>query len=240
MKVNVIVFCCVCKIDNNWIVRVIGVIIVNRVEDFQEFDVGIQCGLFEIEKIGDEYFIFFIKCKLLKVCIVFFRGFFKDVFNEIECNFQDVMGVVCNVMFYFRLLFGGGVIEMVVFVRLQQFVKSIEGVQQWFYKVVVEVFEVIFWMFIQNVGKFFVRVLIDFWVKYVEGKSLWGVNGDIGLLVDMKEYGVWELEVIKVQSMKIVIEVWFLILFMVLQCINIMQVVCFLFRVDDICSVKKL
>lgn len=42
-------------------------------------------------------------------------------------------------------------------------------------------------------GKSFVCVLIDFCVKYVEGKSIFGVNGDIGIVVDMKEYGVWEL-----------------------------------------------
>jgi len=44
------------KTDNNRIARVTGATIVNRPEELQESDVGTGCGLFEIKKIGDEYF----------------------------------------------------------------------------------------------------------------------------------------------------------------------------------------
>lgn len=42
------------KSDNNRIARATGATIVNRVEDLRESDVGTQCGLFHIEKLGDE------------------------------------------------------------------------------------------------------------------------------------------------------------------------------------------
>ena len=42
------------KSDNNRIARSVGATIVNRVEDLRESDVGTKCGLFHIEKIGDE------------------------------------------------------------------------------------------------------------------------------------------------------------------------------------------
>ena len=42
------------KTDNNRIARAVGATIVNRVEDIRETDVGVGCGLFHIEKIGDE------------------------------------------------------------------------------------------------------------------------------------------------------------------------------------------
>jgi T-complex protein 1 subunit gamma len=42
------------KTDNNRIARAIGATIVNRVDDLKEHDVGTQCGLFSVEKIGDE------------------------------------------------------------------------------------------------------------------------------------------------------------------------------------------
>lgn len=45
------------KMDNNRIARATGATIVNRVEDLRESDVGTRCGLFHIEKIGDEYFV---------------------------------------------------------------------------------------------------------------------------------------------------------------------------------------
>jgi T-complex protein 1 subunit gamma len=42
------------KSDNNRIALAVGATIVNRVEDLREADVGTECGLFNIDKIGDE------------------------------------------------------------------------------------------------------------------------------------------------------------------------------------------
>jgi T-complex protein 1 subunit gamma len=50
------------KTDNNRVSRVCGATIVNRPEELQESDVGTECGLFEIKKIGDEYFTFMTEC----------------------------------------------------------------------------------------------------------------------------------------------------------------------------------
>jgi T-complex protein 1 subunit gamma len=55
MKNNVTALRRVRKMDNNRIARATGATIVNRVEDLTEADVGTQCGLFEVDKIGDEY-----------------------------------------------------------------------------------------------------------------------------------------------------------------------------------------
>jgi len=209
MKSNVTALRRVRKTDNNRIARATGATIVNRVEDLQESDVGTQCGLFEIEKIGDEYFTFLTQCESPKACTVLLRGPSKDVLNEIERNLHDAMGVARNVMFHPRLSPGGGATEMAVSVRLAQMAKSIEGVQQWPYKAVAEALEVIPRTLIQNAGKSPVRVLTDLRAKHAEGKSSWGINGDTGALVDMKDYGVWEPEAIKVQSLKTAIEVRF-------------------------------
>ena len=42
----------------------------------------------------------------------------------------------------------------------------------------------------------------------VEGNSTWGVDGDRGVLADMKELGVWEPLSVKVQTFKTAIEVY--------------------------------
>jgi T-complex protein 1 subunit gamma len=42
------------KSDNNRVARATGATIVNRLEDLRESDIGTRCGLFNIEKIGDE------------------------------------------------------------------------------------------------------------------------------------------------------------------------------------------
>ena len=74
------------KTDNNRIARVSGATIVNRPEELQESDVGTECGLFEVKKIGDDYFTFMTKCKNPKACSIVLRGASKDVLNEIERN----------------------------------------------------------------------------------------------------------------------------------------------------------
>ena len=55
MKHNVSAIRRVRKSDNNRIALAVGATIVNRAEDLRESDVGTRCGLFNIEKIGDEY-----------------------------------------------------------------------------------------------------------------------------------------------------------------------------------------
>ncbi|EXF75833.1 T-complex protein 1 [Colletotrichum fioriniae PJ7] len=222
MKANITALRRVRKTDNNRIARATGATIVNRVDDIQDSDVGTLCGLFEIEKIGDEYFTFLTGCKNPKACTVLLRGPSKDVLNEIERNLQDAMGVARNVMFNPRLSPGGGATEMAVSVRLSQLAKGVEGVQQWPYKAVADALEVIPRTLVQNAGASPVRVLTDLRAKHAEGKHSWGINGDSGVVADMKEYGVWEPEAIKLQSIKTAIES-----------------ACLLLRVDDICSARK-
>ena len=209
MKGNVTALRRVRKTDNNRIARAVGATVVNRVDDLTESDVGTQCGLFEIEKIGDEYFTFLTKCKSPKACTILLRGPSKDILNEIDRNLADAMAVARNVMFHPRLSPGGGATEMAVAVRLGQLAKSIEGVQQWPYKAVAEAMEVIPRTLIQNAGASPVRVLTALRAKHAEGESTWGIDGDTGKLVDMKEYGVWEPEAVKLQSIKTAIEVCF-------------------------------
>ena len=210
------------KSDTNRVARATGATIVNRVEDLVESDVGTQCGLFEVEKIGDEYFSYITQCKNPKACTILLRGPSKDVLNEIERNLHDAMGVARNVIFHPRLSPGGGATEMAISVGLKEKAKSIEGVAQWPYKAVAEALEVIPRTLIQNAGRSPVRVLTDLRAKHAEGQHSWGINGDEGTIADMREYKVWEPEAIKVQSLKTAIEA-----------------ACLLLRVDDICSAKK-
>ena len=75
--------------------------------------------------------------------------------------------------------------------------------------------------------------------KQAEGKSSWGINGDTGTIVDMQEYGIWEPEAIKLQSIKTAIEVSFIYYFYLDSILILRQAACLLLRVDDICSAKK-
>jgi len=208
VKHNVTALRRVRKTDNNRIARATGATIVNRVDDLQESDVGTQCGLFEIEKIGDEYFTFIRKCKVPKACTIILRGPSKDILNEIERNLQDAMSVARNVMFHPRLSPGGGATEMAISVRLAQMSKAVEGVQQWPYRAVGEAMAIIPRTLIQNSGSSqILPVLSQLSAKHANGEYTWGIDGDTGKIADMRTYCVWEPEAVKLQSIKTAIEV---------------------------------
>lgn len=219
LKSNISALRRVRKGDNNRIARASGATIVNRIEDIRESDIGTGCGLFNIELIGDEYFSFITQCKDPGACTILLRGPSKDILQEIERNLQDAMSVARNVVFEPRLSPGGGATEMAVSVRLAEKAKSIEGISQWPYKAVADAMEVIPRTLIQNCGANPIRVLTQLRAKHAEGLHTYGIDGENGKVVDMNEYGVWEPEAIKLQSIKTAIESS-----------------CLLLRVDDIVS----
>ncbi|KAL6705063.1 T-complex protein 1 subunit gamma [Coniothyrium glycines] len=217
------------KTDNNRVARATGATIVNSVFAATASDIGTQCGLFEISKIGDEYFTFLTKCKDPKACTILLRGPSKDILNEIERNLHDAMGVARNVIWNPKLCPGGGATEMAIAVGLDRRSKLVEGVAQWPYKAVAEALEVIPRTLIQNSGNSPIKVLTQLRAKHAEGfedgkqnGSFWGIDGDAGKVVDMRTYNVWEPLAVKEQSIKTAIES-----------------ACLLLRVDDIVAAKS-
>jgi T-complex protein 1 subunit gamma len=84
-------------------------------------------GLFEIKKIGDEYFAYFVECKEPSACSIILRGASKDVLNEMERNLHDCLSVAKNICIEQKLLPGGGAVEMELSARLLEKAKGLEG-----------------------------------------------------------------------------------------------------------------
>ncbi|KAF8167099.1 chaperonin Cpn60/TCP-1 family [Crassisporium funariophilum] len=194
------------KSDNNRIALAVGATIVNRIEDLRASDVGTSCGLFNVEKIGDEYFTFLTECKNPKACTILLRGPSKDILNEIDRNLADAMSVARNVVFNPTLAPGGGATEMAISVGLHAKARSVIGVEGWPYRAVADAMEVIPRTLVQNSGGNAMRVLTELRAKHANGENTWGVNGDTGKIVDMKEYGLFESASVKIQTLKTAVE----------------------------------
>ncbi|GAQ89285.1 TCP-1/cpn60 chaperonin family protein [Klebsormidium nitens] len=212
------------KTDNNRIARAVGATIVNRPEELKESDIGTGAGLFEVQKLGDEYFTFIVDCENPKACTVLLRGASKDVLNEVERNLHDAMGVARNVVIDPKLVPGGGAVELSVAAEIKEKAEAIEGVEQYPYKAVGQALEVIPRTLAQNCGVNVIRVMTALQAKHANGaNTTFGINGNTGEIVDMKELGVWEPYAVKVQTIKTAIEA-----------------ACMLLRIDDILSgIKK-
>ncbi|XP_059147696.1 T-complex protein 1 subunit gamma-like [Physella acuta] len=224
VKENISVIRRVRKSDNNRIARACGATIANRTDELKEEDIGTGCGLFEIQKIGDEYYTFLTECKNPKACTILLRGASKDILNEVERNLQDAMNVARNVMIDPFLVPGGGASEMAIAQALNERAKSITGVHQWPYRAISRALEVIPRTLIQNCGANPIRTLTAIRAKHAQANSsTWGIDGNTGNIVDMKVFGVWEPIAVKQQVFKTAIETAILLL-----------------RIDDIVSgVKK-
>merc|ERR1711885_57940 len=116
------------KSDNLRVARACGATIVNRTDEITEEDIGTGAGLFEVRKIGDEYFTFIEQCKDPKACTILLRGASKDILNEVERNLQDALHVSRNVMMDPRLVPGGGAAEMALSHALEEKGNTVEGV----------------------------------------------------------------------------------------------------------------
>jgi T-complex protein 1 subunit gamma len=195
------------KTDNNRIARATGATIVNRPEELRPEDVGTRAGLFEVSKLGDEYFTFIVDCEEPKACTIILRGASRDVLNEVERNLADAMGVARNVVFDPRLLPGGGAVEMAVSRALAEKAPSVPGVEQWPYRAVGVALEVIPRTLAQNCGANVIRTLTKLRAKHAEADArTFGVDGDTGAITDMKQLGVWEPYAVKVQTIKTAVE----------------------------------
>ncbi|KAH9962608.1 TCP-1/cpn60 chaperonin family-domain-containing protein [Russula dissimulans] len=122
------------KSDNNRIARAVGATI---------SDVGTRWGLFNIEKIGDEYFTFLTECTTPKACTILLRGPSKDILNEIDRNLADAMSVARNVVFNPTLVPGGGAVEMAISVGLHGRARAVTGVEAGPFRAVADALEVI-------------------------------------------------------------------------------------------------
>lgn len=81
------------KTDNLRIARACNATIKSRTDEISECDIGVDAGLFEIKKFGEEYFSFVTECKATTACTIILRGASKDVLMEVERNLQDAMQV---------------------------------------------------------------------------------------------------------------------------------------------------
>lgn len=209
------------KSDNNRVARACGGTVVNRTEELQESDVGTGAGLFEIKKLGDEYFCFITKCKNPKACTIVLRGASKDILNETERNLQDALQVARNIVLSPRLVPGGGAIEMAVAQRLLQ--KATHGP----YRALAHALEIIPRTLAQNCGANTIKTLTALRAKHANHTDpnvpcTWGIDGESGELVEQKEKGLWEPLAVKLQTYKTAIETAILLL-----------------RIDDIVSGSK-
>merc|ERR1711963_523298 len=174
------------KTDNNRIAKACGATIVHRPEELKEEDVGTSCGLFEIKKIGDEYFTFLTECE----------------------NLKDAIQVARNLMQEPRIVYGGGAIEVALSKAVAEKAEEVSGEKQWPFKAIGQALEVIPRILVANCGESTIRAITSLKAKHAEAPEnhSWGIDGMTGQVKDMKELGVWDPFAVRMQVYKSAVE----------------------------------
>jgi len=148
------------------------------------------------------------------------RGPSKEILSEVERNLHDSMNVVRNIMLDPRIVPGGGAIEMAISTALIEKSKTLKGVESLPYKACSTALEVIPRTLADNCGVKTIKVMTELKAKHFGGKnSTWGIDGTSGKIADMKELGIWDPFLVKIQTIKTSIES-----------------ACLLLRIDDVIS----
>jgi len=189
-----------------------------------EADIGTECGLFEVRKIGDEYFSFFEQCKNPKACTILLRGASKDVLQEVERNLNDAMNVARNIYKDPRIVYGGGCIEMALATFLRNKSQTVQGQMAFPYKAVASALEVIPRTLAQNCGADTIRVMTELRADHSSPSTGQSgctrcIDGEKGVLAQADEMNLIEPLVVKESTIK-----------------TAMEAACMLLRIDDIVS----
>jgi len=201
------------KTDNNRIARVCGAQIMSRTDELTEKNLGTEAKLFEVRKIGDEYFSFIEEAVNPTACTILLRGASKDILMEVERNLQDAMQVARNIALNPKLVYGGGATEMAVACRLREEAKKFSGVEQWPYKSLATALEVIPRTLAQNCGASTIKQITALRARHAKKEgNFWGIDGCTGEVSNMDEQGICDPVAVKIQVYKTAVETAVLLL----------------------------
>ncbi|EUD66010.1 T-complex protein 1, gamma subunit [Plasmodium inui San Antonio 1] len=207
VKKNISVIRRVRKTDLNRLERISGATIVNRCDEIVESDIGTKCGLFEVKKIGDDYYSHFVECENPRACTILLRGSTKDVLNEIERNLHDGMNVAKNIILEGKLLYGGGCTEMRVGQHLISQASQYDDSRKSIMEAVASALEIIPKILAQNSGANVVKTINELRIRHeTPGGEKFGVDGITGEIIDVSTENIWDLLAVKKQIYKSAIE----------------------------------
>ncbi|OAF68361.1 CCT-gamma [Intoshia linei] len=212
-RANISVLRRVRKSDNLRIARATGATILNQFADIKESHIGKKCGLFEVRKIGDDYFSFIVDCKDPNACTLLLRGVSKDLINEYERNLHDAMCVGRNIMMNDKILYGGGCCEMKISALLREKAKEHVGMLKKGFNAVASALEIIPSTLILNCGGNIISRMTELRSEHVSNsKSNMGINGLTGNITNMEQLNVYDTFLVKQQTIKSAVDTAILIL----------------------------
>ncbi|MES1920864.1 hypothetical protein MHBO_002486 [Bonamia ostreae] len=206
LQKNVSVLRRVRKSDLHRLAMATGARVGSNSTSMKETDLGKKCALFEVRKLGDDYWSFFENCDSPKACSVLLRGSSSEGLAEIERNLTDAMGVVRNIIMDPRVVPGAGASEMAMSTVLRKQSREESEAAARVFACAASALEIIPKTLGENAGANVSQVIAKLRSAHEENDSLLGVDGDSGEVCDVSELGVFEPFSVKQQAIKTAFE----------------------------------
>jgi len=156
-----------------------------------------------------------------KMVTVFVRGSNGLVVDEAERSLHDALCVIRSLVKERNMIVGGGAGEIEIALALQNYAKTLGGMEPYVYRAYAEAFEVIPYTLAENAGLHPIAIVTDLRNKHVNGDKNAGINVKKGAISDMAAENVWQPLLVSASAVNLATET-----------------VCAILKIDDIILVR--
>ena len=190
------------KSDLEKLSKATGGMIYTNLDDVTEDKLG-WAGLVEERKIMNDSWIFIEECKDPKSVVILIRGGTELIVDEVERAIHDALCVIRDVVEDQKLVGGGGAPEIETAIKLRKYASTLGGREQLAVEIFADSLDIIPKTLAENAGLDQIDTLMKLRASHQKGNKFAGHDLDTGnVIVDMKEVGVVEPTIVKVQAIK--------------------------------------
>jgi len=156
-----------------------------------------------------------------KFVTVFVRGSNSLVVDEAERSLHDALCVIRSLVKEKHMIVGGGAGEIEISLALQNYARTLGGMEPYVYRAFAEAFEVIPYTLAENAGLNPIAIVTDLRNKHVNGEKNAGINVKKGAISDMAQENVWQPTLVTASAVRLATET-----------------VCMIMKIDDVILVR--
>ncbi|MHA1276263.1 MAG: thermosome subunit beta [Candidatus Helarchaeota archaeon] len=182
--------------------RAVGGKIVSSIDDLTPDVLG-NAGNVEEKTIGTKKMIFIENCKNPHSVSVLIRGSVEHLLHEVERTLIDAMSVIADIVKTPKYITGGGSTEIELAKNLREKAVHFGGREQLAIEAFADSLEIVPKILAQNAGYDSIDTLVDLRASHsITKNKYYGFDVFTGKIVDMKEHGILEPLIVKLQALK--------------------------------------
>jgi thermosome len=199
------------------LLKTVGGMIVSNIDDLNPKDLG--CAqLVEERKVDDKDvslftdWVFIEGCKNAKSVTLYMKGGTKKALEEAERAVHDALCAVRDVIQNPFVVYGAGVPEIEVAMKLNDYANKITGKRQLAIKKFAEAFEIIPFTLAESAEMDAIETILELRARHRKGEKNLGINVIAGRVEDVKNFNIFEPLNVKDQILSIATEAAIMIL----------------------------